>query len=120
MFPKFLSAEQVKAAEDKAKAEKKKRKALKKEVRRLSSDSVITKLREDLELSNQRAFHFEREFFNLQKSHETLTDCYQTINEADQQLKADYYDLTKENQQKDAEIKIYCDQIQNYCNKSKH
>lgn len=104
MFFKLLNAEEIKAAEDKTKAEKKKLKKYKLQVFELSQNSIVTKLREDLELSNKRAQHFEREFFNLQKSHETLTDCYHTITEADQQLKADLYGLTKVIQQKDESI----------------
>lgn len=101
MFPKFLSAEQVKAAEDKAKADKKKRKELKKKVFELSQNPIVAKLREDLELSNSRAEHFEREYFNLKRS---------LIFQADQELRSELYEMERQLKQKDAEIKIYCDQ----------
>lgn len=98
MFFKLLNAEQVKAAEDKTKADKKKRKVLKKEVRRLSSDSVITKLREDLELSKQRAQHFEKEYFDLKRS---------LIFQADQELRSELYEIERQLKVKDDEIEKY-------------
>lgn len=98
MFFKLLNAQELKDHKEKTKK-------LKKQVFELTQNSIVVKLREDLELSNSRAEHFEQEYFNLKKSHETLTDCYRTISEADQQLKADLYDLTKQVRDKDAEIK---------------
>jgi hypothetical protein len=89
MFGKWQSKEQIKAA----KIKKKERKNL---IFELQQNSIVHKLREDLELSKSRADHFEREFFDLKKSHEVLNDCYRTIADADQQLKAELYELTKE------------------------
>ncbi|GEM_PF-6805654 len=110
LFGKFLSAEEIKTAHDKKKARKKL-------IFELTQDSIVHKLREDLELSKSRADHFEREFFDLKKSHEVLNDCYKTIAEADQQLKAELYELTLAIKVKDETISDFTKGIENAISK---
>jgi len=97
LFGKFLSAEEIKYA-------KEKKKARKKQIFELTQNSIIAKLREDVERLTARATHFENEWFELKKTNEILSGQLQTITGADQELKAEMYEMTKSIQQKDAEI----------------
>lgn len=94
LFGKFLSAEEIKSAKDKKKARKK-------QIFELTQNSIVAKLREDVERLTARATHFENEWFELKKTNEILTGQLQTITGADQELKAELYEIGKE---KDAEI----------------
>lgn len=100
IFGKFLSAEEIKAAKQK----KKERKDL---IFELTQNSIVHKLREDVELLTARANHWESEWFNLKKTHEILTGQLQTIAGADQELKAEMYEMTKVISFKDETISEY-------------
>jgi chromosome segregation ATPase len=81
LFGKWLSEEQIKEA-------KAKKKELKKQVFELSQNSIVHKLREDIERLTARATHFENEWFELKKTNEVLTGQIQALAGADKELKA--------------------------------
>lgn len=97
MFGKWKSEEDLKA-------EKAKKKARKDLIFELTQNSIVHKLREDVERITARANHFENEWFILKKTNEVLTGQLQTIAGADQELKAEMYEMTKAINFKNQEI----------------